>query len=183
MTRLKISDRQDLVDLVTGCCFMGTGGGGSLMMGLKLLERAWDKGFKIEFLPPDDVPDQAWTCTGSFVGSIAPPPPELLDMEDTLALRRTVEHEIVQAVKELKEYLDIEVYALAACELGGLNTPAPISAAAELGIPVLDGDYVGRAIPGSVHLKLSIAGKELWPRVFCDRAGNVSIRKSKQQTR
>jgi len=71
--------------------------------------------------------------------------------------------------------MGIRISAIAACELGGLNTPAPISAAAALGIPALDGDYAGRAIPASVHLKISIAGKNIWPRVFCDLAGNTVL--------
>jgi DUF917 family protein len=99
----------------------------------------------------------------------------MLALKERLGLERKVEHEIVQAVKELESYVGIRIAAMAACELGGLNTPAPISAAAALGIPAVDGDYAGRAIPASVHLKISIAGKDIWPRAFCDFAGNITV--------
>jgi DUF917 family protein len=99
----------------------------------------------------------------------------MLALKDRLGLERRVEHEIVEAVKELESYVGVRIAAMAACELGGLNTPAPISAAAALGIPAVDGDYAGRAIPASVQLKISVAGKDIWPRAFCDYAGNTTV--------
>ena len=173
MSNLTIRSREEAEDLVTGCCFMGTGGGGPLKMGLDLLEPVLQKGQNIELIAPSEIPDDAFVCTGAFVGSIAPPSPEMLALKDALGLERRVEHEIVEAIKELQDFLGIPIYAVAACELGGLNTPAPISAAAALGLPAVDGDYVGRAIPASVHMKISIDGKPIWPRVFCDFAGSA----------
>jgi DUF917 family protein len=171
----RISTIEEVEDLVQGCCFMGTGGGGPPDLGRDLLKKALDKGQDIRLTDPSDVHDDAWVCTGAFVGSIAPPPEELLGKRESLGLERRVEHEIVEAVKELESFLSIKVGAIAACELGGINTPAPISAAAVLGIPAVDGDYAGRAIPASVQLRISIDGKSIWPRVFCDFAGNINI--------
>jgi len=175
MSDWTISTTEEAEDLVCGCCFMGTGGGGRLDMGLDLLKAALSKGQTITLTAPSDLPDDAWICTGAFVGSIAPPSQEILDMKEHLGLERRVEHEIVQAVRELESFLAIKIRAIAACELGGLNTPAPISAAAALGIPAVDGDYVGRAIPTSLQLKISIDGKPIWPRAFCDFAGNITV--------
>jgi len=154
---------------------MGTGGGGRGDLGLDLLKRTLQKGQDIRLVDPSDLPDDAWTCTGAFVGSIAPPPKEILDKRESLGLERRVKHEIVEAVRELESFLKIKIGAIVACELGGLNTPAPISAAAALGIPAVDGDYAGRAIPASVQLRISIDGKPIWPRFFCDFAGNITI--------
>ncbi len=154
---------------------MGTGGGGGPKLGLDLLRKTLEEGQEIRVTDPGNLADEAWICTGAFVGSIAPPSEEMLALKEKLGLDRQVEHEIVRAVKELESYVGIQISAIAACELGGLNTPAPISAAAALGIPALDGDYAGRAIPASVHLKISIAGKNIWPRAFCDLAGNTVL--------
>ena len=175
MTEWKIRSMEDAQDLVYGCCFMGTGGGGGPDLGLDFLRQALDKGREMKLTDPNDLPDDAWICTGAYVGSIAPPSAEMLALKDRLGLERKVEHEIVEAVREFESYTGVRIAAIAACELGGLNTPAPISAAAALGIPAVDGDYAGRAIPGSVHLKISIAGKEIWPRAFCDFAGNTTV--------
>jgi len=175
MPEWTISTVREAEDLVLGCSFMGTGGGGRADAGLDLIRSALDKGQTIRLIAPSDVTDDTWTCTGAFVGSIAPPSKEILEMKHVLGLERRVEHEISQAVKELESYLGITIGVIAACELGGLNTPAPLSAAAALGIPAIDGDYAGRAIPASVQLRISIAGKPIWPRVFCDLAGNLTI--------
>lgn len=171
----KISSIEEAEDLVHGCCFMGTGGGGGPKIGLDLLRKTLEEGQEIKLTDPGNLPDDAWICTGAFVGSIAPPSEEMMALKEKLGLYRQVEHEIVRAVKELESYVGIRISAIAACELGGLNTPAPISAAVALGIPALDGDYAGRAIPASVHLKISIAGKNIWPRAFCDLAGNTVL--------
>jgi len=155
---------------------MGTGGGGPAESGLALLKATLEAGHPIRVIDPADLADEAWVCTGAFVGSIAPASEEMLGLREKLGLGRRVEHEIVEAVRELESYTGLKIGGLAACELGGLNTPAPISAAAALGIPMVDGDYAGgRAIPGSVHLKLSIDGQKIWPRAFCDPSGNVVV--------
>ena len=175
MTDWTIRSIEEAEDLVHGCCFMGTGGGGGPQHGLDLLRNALEKNQTLQLTDPNNIPDDAWICTGAFVGSIAPASKELLALKDQLGLQRQVEHEIVQAVKELESYVGVRISAIAACELGGLNTPAPISAAATLGIPAIDGDYAGRAIPASVHLKISIDGQNIWPRAFCDFAGNTTV--------
>jgi DUF917 family protein len=175
MVDWKIRSMEEAQDLVYGCCFMGTGGGGGPDLGLDFLRQALEKGREMKLTDPNDLPDDAWICTGAYVGSIAPPSEEMLALKEKLGLERKVEHEIVEAVRELESYTGVRIAAIAACELGGLNTPAPISAAAALGIPAVDGDYAGRAIPASVHLKISIAGKEIWPRAFCDFAGNTTV--------
>ena len=69
-----ISTMDEADDLVRGCCFMGTGGGGRADMGFDLLKKALQKRQAIRLVDPSDVPDDAWICTGAFVGSIAPPP-------------------------------------------------------------------------------------------------------------
>jgi len=175
MTQWTIRSIEEAEDLVNGCCFMGTGGGGDPKIGLELLQNALKKKQELILTDPAALPDDAWICTGAFVGSIAPPSEEMLSLKAQLGLDRRVEHEIVEAVKELESHVGIKISAIAACELGGLNTPAPVSAAAALGIPAVDGDYAGRAIPASVHLKVSIAGHDIWPRVFCDFAGNTTL--------
>ncbi len=175
MSDWKISSIEEAEDLVHGCCFMGTGGGGDPKLGLDFLRKALEEKQEIKLMDPGNRPDDAWICTGAFVGSIAPPSEEMMALKDKLGLEKQVEQEIVQAVKELESYVNIRISAIAACELGGLNTPAPISAAAALGLPALDGDYAGRAIPASVHINISIVGEKIWPRAFCDFAGNTVV--------
>jgi len=73
MADWKIRSMEEARDLVYGCCFMGTGGGGGPDMGLDLLRKALDKGRELRLTDPQDLADDAWICTGAYVGSIAPP--------------------------------------------------------------------------------------------------------------
>jgi len=67
-------------------------------------------------------------------------------------------------------------------ELGGSNTPGPLIAAANLGIPCVDGDYTGRAIPEITQITPELNGKRSWPLSSVDRWGNVVIIKEAVST-
>ena len=175
MTDMSVEITTEIEDLALGCTFMGTGGGGSLQEGLRLLRMTIQEGKPIRLVPPDSVSDRAWICTGSYVGSIAPRSEEDLQMMKRLGLERRINREIVRAVKELEHYTGQVIAAIAPCELGGLNTAAPLDAAARLNIPAIDGDFAGRALPETIQFRFCIDGIKIWPRVFCDYAGNVSI--------
>jgi len=174
MKEIFLTTEEEIEDLICGCGFMGTGGGGKPQDGLKMLKGTLQAGEKIRLIPPNEIPDSAWICTGGYIGSIAPRSGDEQLIEQ-MGLKRRVEKEIVQAVKELEAYAKVTISAMAACELGGLNTPACLDTAANLGLPAIDGDFAGRAVPETVQLRFSIGGKEIWPRVFCDYARNVVV--------
>ncbi|MBP1706163.1 MAG: hypothetical protein H6Q36_1902, partial [Chloroflexi bacterium] len=67
---------QDCEDLVRGCLFMGTGGGGGADWGMGMLRSALDEGLPLTWTDLADIPDDAWTCTAYGMGSIAPTGPE-----------------------------------------------------------------------------------------------------------
>ncbi|GAH07559.1 unnamed protein product, partial [marine sediment metagenome] len=64
---------------------------------------------------------------------------------------------------------------IVAAELGAGNTPAPLVTGARLGIPVVDGDYAGRAIPDEMQGTPYLYGKHSWPFASVDQWGNVAI--------
>jgi len=154
---------------------MGTGGGGTAEQGISLLEESWKKGVRLRLTSPDDIPDDAWICTGSYLGSIAPRGAEESELCAGLGLERKIEREIVSAIRELMSYKGCQIFAVAPVELGGLNTPAALDAAANLSITAIDGDFAGRAVPETVQFRFCVAGMKIWPRVLCDYAGNVTI--------
>jgi DUF917 family protein len=80
-----------------------------------------------------------------------------------------------EAVKELEEYLGEPMGCLVAAELGAGNTPAPLVTGARLGIPVVDGDYAGRAIPDEMQGTPYLYGKHSWPFASVDKWGNIAI--------
>jgi DUF917 family protein len=57
---------------VRGGVVFGTGGGGGAEWGLNTLGEALAEGLKVEWVDPNDIPDDCWTATAFDVGSIAP---------------------------------------------------------------------------------------------------------------
>ncbi len=175
MTKI-ITTIQEVEDLVRGVTFFGTGGGGDPEKGLKFLEEALKDVGKIELIDVEELDDDDIVCTCFYMGSIAPHTEEIKQKMQNMGLTEPeVERVLPEAIKHLEEFLGKEISAIVAIELGGINTPAPIDAAARLGKKVVDGDYAGRAIPEIVQTTPSMAGKTLAPMSSVDEWGNVAF--------
>jgi len=167
---------EDCEDFVRGCLFMGTGGGGSVDWGMGMLRAALDEGLDLEWVDVDDIPDETSTATCYGMGSIAPTGPEVeksiaeMHLEDLYG-----DDSMAEAVRHLGRYVGDPIGCLVAAELGAGNTPAPLVTAARLGVPLVDGDYAGRAIPDEMQGTPFLAGKNSWPFASVDRWGNVAI--------
>jgi DUF917 family protein len=176
MPRGKLESMQDCEDLLQGCLFMGTGGGGSPEWGRAMFKQALEDGIALEWVDVYDIPDDVWTVTPYGMGSIAPLTQETLDEIERLGLEDRYGHgSMGEAVKELEEYLGKPIGCLVAAELGAGNTPAPLVTGARLGVPVVDGDYAGRAIPDEMQGTPYLYGKHSWPFASVDKWGNIAI--------
>ena len=172
----KLETLEDCEDLVRGCLFMGTGGGGSVSWGMGMLKEALAEGLTPQWVDAEDIPDEALTVTPYGMGSIAPVTQRTLDEIARLGLKdKFGNRSMEEAVKELGSYLGQPVGCLVAAELGAGNTPAPLVTGARLGIPVVDGDYAGRAIPDEMQGTPFLYGKHSWPFSSVDKWGNVAI--------
>jgi len=141
-----------------------------------MLEQALAEGLFPEWVDLDDIPDDVWTVTPYGMGSIAPLTQETLDEIERVGLVDQFGHRAMEeAVKELGAYLGHPIGCLVAAELGAGNTPAPLVTGARLGIPVVDGDYSGRAIPDEMQGTPFLYGKQSWPFASVDKWGNVAI--------
>jgi DUF917 family protein len=176
MGNVQLQTWQDCEDFVRGCVFMGTGGGGAPEWGERMLRSALDQGLTIEWVDADDIPDDVWTATPYGMGSIAPPTQETLDKIEEMGLEDKLgDSSMEEAVKELGNYLGHPIGCLVCAELGGGNSAAPLVTGARMGIPVVDGDYAGRAVPEELQGTPFIHGKHSWPVANVDRWGNIAI--------
>ncbi len=172
----KLETLEDCEDFVQGCLFMGTGGGGGLEWGMGMFRDALEDGLTLEWVDVGDIPKDVWTVTPYGMGSIAPVSQEILDKIEELGLEdRFGNRSMEEAVKELQDYLGERIGCLVAAELGAGNTPAPLVTGARLGIPVVDGDYAGRAIPDEMQGTPYLYGKHSWPFASVDKWGNIAI--------
>jgi len=173
---MDISDAETVENLCWGLAFFGTGGGGRIEAGLDMLLPAVKAGRRLRLMNAQQLPDEAWTCWAIIVGGRDPdePPPadELARFALTEEVFPTIVPRLVEAVRELSAHAGVSVDALVSLELSSAATAATILTGLELGIPTLDGDYVGRAIPELELTKLQLLGKAPTPVVMVDRWGN-----------
>ncbi len=177
-----IRDLETIENLCWGLTFFGTGGGGRVESGLEMLAPTVRAGGQFTLVSADEVPAKDWTCWAIIVGGKDPdePPPQ-----DELARYGLTNEEfpdivprLVESVRELCRYTGVEIGALVSMELSSAATAATILTGLELGVPTLDGDYVGRAIPELVLNKMELLGRPPTPVVMVDRWGNRAIIKT-----
>jgi DUF917 family protein len=176
-----ISDLRTVEDFVTGLAFYGTGGGGRPQAGLDLLAPAIRAGKRLTLVSPDELPDDAWTCWAIIVGGRDPDEPPPADELAQFGLREErfpLVPRLAESARELSAFRGVTLAALVSMELSAAATAATIMTGLELGIPTLDSDYVGRAIPEVGLSKMDLRGRPPAPMVMIDRWGDVIVLKS-----
>jgi len=83
--------------------------------------------------------------------------------------------EVMGPVRALGTYLGRPVTHVACAEVGGVNSTIPIAAAAALGLPLVDGDGMGRAFPELQMVLPTLYGVSASPLAFSDEKGNVGV--------
>ncbi len=179
MPKKILSTIQEVEDFVRGCTFYGTGGGGDYSAGVNALSIQLEKGNEIGWVDESDIPDDCYTCCPFLMGSIAPITVETKkEMKEVYGLYDPVNdytRQLAKSIKSLERVTGKKITALIPIELGGANAAACISAAAENGMLVFDGDYTGRAIPEIQQTTPFIFEKELMPITATDAWGNTCI--------
>lgn len=170
---MKILSKQDLHDILLGAAIVGTGGGGSLTEGLKLVDEAYDEGFEFKLAEIDEIPDDALIGSPYTCGSIGDLTEEQKKAYD--ALPKIKEAKEVQAIKVLEAYLGKEFYGVIATELGGGNTAAALNVAARLGKPIIDADPAGRSVPCLQHSTLFLNEVSITPMGLANQFGDTMI--------
>jgi DUF917 family protein len=81
----------------------------------------------------------------------------------------------VTAFEAIQEYLGRRATATMSCEAGGLNSTTPFVVAAELGIPLVDADMMGRAYPELQMCTPTLYGVTATPMAIADEKGNSAV--------
>ncbi len=153
----------DFRALVLGASIYGCGGGGDPVKGLAMLKEVFvDRGRDLEVLDVEDV-------GGGFVASVY----EVGTVAPSARLRKVarVSNTVGRAL-ELFKRLGLAISAFCPVELGGGNTAVALYAAGLAGIPVVDGDRVGRAAP-EIHQDAAVLmGVSLAPAAAVTPTGN-----------
>lgn len=169
---LKKINREDLEPLLEGVAILGTGGGGSPDWGRGIMLNDFKRGREYTIIDPDEIEDDAVVVSGGIMGSV-----KTLDNVnfDELLERWEDNFELEVAFREMERELSKKIDYIVPFEMGGLNTPVILSLGARVGIPVLDGDALGRAAPETQMTSFIGHGISLTPMPLVDHVGNVVV--------
>ncbi|OLS98675.1 hypothetical protein BJF90_40785 [Pseudonocardia sp. CNS-004] len=152
----------DVDPLVVGLQLLGSGGGGDplpLRHGLRRVLAAGD----VELHDPADLGDAPVVAVG------------MLGATRVFAEKLPSGHEITRAVRALARWTGVVPAALMPYEAAGLNGAVAVAAAGELGLPLVDADLMGRALPRLDQLSRAVAGHPLTPYALAEASGQVVL--------
>ncbi len=155
----------DTLALALGAGVLGTGGGGNTYVGRVWLERELRlAGKSCRIIDADALPDDALTVG---IGGMGAPTVgvEKLDARE----------EYLPIVHALERHVGKPMDALVIGEIGGANSLIPLVCGLQLGLPVVDGDGMGRAFPELQMDNFAITGISTSPFGLGDSHGNTVI--------
>ena len=155
---------EDLDAIEIGAAILGTGGGGNPYIGKLRCREELKKGRKIPVIPLSELSDDALVVS---LGGIGAPVVGVEKIEEG--------QECLRALHALEKELDVKVDALISAEIGGANSMEPMLTAAQAGLPVVDGDGMGRAFPEMQMCTWSIYGHREAPGAMADEKGNIVV--------
>ncbi|MCC6313152.1 MAG: DUF917 domain-containing protein [Thermomicrobiales bacterium] len=150
--------------LAIGAGILGTGGGGNPYIGKLEARQQLRMGRAIQVVSVDEVPDDA-LITG--VGGMGAP---IVSNE-----RVHRGDEPLAAMRALERHLGRQFTHVIPGEIGGSNSMTPMVVAAQAGLPVIDGDGMGRAFPELQMDTFTIYGVTPTPGALADPRGHLAI--------
>ncbi|MEL6203693.1 MAG: DUF917 domain-containing protein [Pseudomonadota bacterium] len=154
----------DLDAIEIGAAILGTGGGGNPYIGKLRCREELKKGNRIPVIPLAELPDDALVVS---LGGIGAPVVGVEKIEEG--------EECLRALRALERELGVTVDALISAEIGGANSMEPMLTAAQAGLPVVDGDGMGRAFPEMQMCTWSIYGHREAPSAMADEKGSIVV--------
>ncbi|MBF9000609.1 DUF917 domain-containing protein [Vibrio nitrifigilis] len=155
---------KDIEAMEIGAGILGTGGGGNPYYGKLHALNEMRQGAKVRLISLDELDDDAVVIS---VGNIGAP---------AVSMEKICEgNEIVRAIRAIEENTGKKVDAIIPVEIGGANGLRPAAIAAITGLPMVDGDGMGRAFPEMQMTTFSIYGHCSMPAAMSDSHGNTVI--------
>lgn len=164
METIKIYEK-DVNTLMLGASFLGTGGGGDPYIGGLMLKRELEKHGYVEV-----IKDYKGISTNSIVLGSA-----MMGAPIVMIEKVPGGSESKKAFETWAKAMNTQVDYITPLEIGGLNSTIPLIVSLQTGIPVLDGDGMGRAFPELQMTTFYIYGVNATPVVVFDERGNVAI--------
>lgn len=157
-------DEDALDSIAIGAGILGTGGGGNPYNGKLQVRYLMESLGPVRVVTPDSVPDEAVVVA---VGGMGAP---------TVSVERIPRgDESVVALRALERMTQRRAQYLVPSEIGGSNSMRPMSVSLQTGLPVIDGDAMGRAFPELQMETFSIYGVPSAPAALADPHHNAVV--------
>ena len=161
---MRLIGEAELEDIAVGAAILGTGGGGDPYIGKLLAQEAIRRYGAVQIVSVDEVPDDAFVVPSAMMGA----PTVMVEK-----LPRGTE--VIRAFEALEDYVGREPTHTTSIEAGGLNSTTPFVVAAQLGIPLVDADGMGRAFPEIQMIIATMHGVKATPMTLADEKGNSAV--------
>ena len=150
--------------LAIGAGILGTGGGGSPYLSKIIVGHMLKDGYEVPVISLAELEDDALVASCGGVGA------------PTVGVERMGEGwEMYRSLRALESYVGKPATHMIAAEIGGGNSLAPIKVAIQAGLPVVDGDAMGRAFPELQMDTFCIYGVRPTPAAISDVRGHVAV--------
>jgi uncharacterized protein len=154
----------DVPALAAGAALMGGGGGGSTRAAALLAERALRLAGPLDVVDAAEMPPAAHATPLGLVGSVT-----------VFEEKPPSGTEVTHAAAAMTRYTGISLDAVLAFEAAGVNALLAVTAAAGLGLPLVDADGMGRAFPQLDQTVFTLHGLPVSPMVLADDKGSLAI--------
>ena len=154
---------EHLESIAIGAGILGTGGGGNPYVGMLRAREALRRYSPVDVLTPEELDEDARVVC---VGGIGAP---------TVGIEKMRDIQAYHALRALEDYVGEKATALISNEMGGSNSLEPIIPASIAGLPIVDGDAMGRAFPELQMKTFFIYGVPWFPLALADEKGNSAI--------
>ncbi|MCD1570774.1 DUF917 domain-containing protein [Agromyces mediolanus] len=160
----RLITESDIDEIALGAAVLGTGGGGDPHVGSLIAKRLIRLHGPVRLIDVDDLEDRDFVVP---IGGIGAP--------SVSVERIQAESELLAALEAIEGAVRRVPTAIMPIEVGGGNSMLPIAAAALAGLPVVDGDAMGRAFPEAQMVTFHLAGYGPGATVLVDHHGNEVV--------
>ena len=154
----------DIDEIALGAAVLGTGGGGDPHVGSLIAKRLIRLHGPVALRAVEELTEDDFVIP---IGGIGAP--------SVSVERIQAESELLAALRAIERAVGRPATAVMPIEVGGGNSMLPIAAAAVAGLPVVDGDAMGRAFPEAQMVTFHLAGYGPGTTVLVDHHGNEVV--------
>ena len=159
--KLTFVDKKSLNAIALGGAVLGSGGGGDPYVGRLMTQQSIEKSGGVKVIDIESLPDDALILPIAMMGA-----------PTVMVEKFPSGNEFAQLIPMIEKMLTKPVSAILCAEAGGLNSTIPFVAASKLGLPIIDGDAMGRAFPELQMVTFTLGGISATPMAMVDEKGN-----------